>query len=487
MIRKLKWPNKFPDLYSRRIRMQRLSWKEKIIYACGGLGFSLVTVIHMLYLTYYFFPPKDTGLPYMIPQGAVIFGLTTLGIIMAAGRLVDAVTDPLIASWSDNTRSKLGKRIPFMRFAAIGFAASHVLVFFVPSAESVTSGNIIWLAVTLALAALFMTLYVVPHTSLMVEIAHHPDDKIDLATLNSVLWFAGFLIVSFSGGMWDLLQNNLGISRAEAMRYTFVGIAVLGWLAMLVPAFGLDEKKYRRPDAKERTERQPLIPAFRKVFRNRDFDYFLLANTFYTISTYIFESGLIYYITVLARYKASAQGPITTVVGAITFASYPLMNIFSKRWGKKSVLRIGFVLFTLMFAAISLLGVSFIPIWLAMGLVILFAPIPQSIFGALPNAITADCAAWDRAETGEDSSAMYVAVNGFVHKLGATLATLVFTSMLLFGKDVGDDLGIRIAAIAGGVMSVLGLVIMKAYNEKKIMTYVEKDEAALAASTASAE
>ena len=457
--------------------MQRLSWKEKIIYATGGFGYSLITVIHMLYLVYYFFPPKDAGIPFVLPQEAAVFGLTILGLIMGAGRFLDAVTDPLIASWSDNTVSKLGKRIPFLRYTSIGFAASYVLVFFVPNPTGISTANSVWIAVWLAMSAIFLTLYMVPHAALMVEIAHHPDDKVDLATLNSVFWFAGFLVVSTAGAIWGGLENSLGIDRGTAMRWTFAGIAALGWVGLLVPAFFLDETRYRIRGLVTHPERQKLLPAFAKVFRNRDFDFFLLSNTLYTIATYIFESGLIYYITVLARMKPAAQGPITYVVGGLTFASYPLMNIYSKKWGKKTVLRIGFLLFALMFGALVILGVPYIPIWLALGLVMIFAPVPQSIFGALPGAITADCAAWDRARTGEDSSAMYVAVNGFVHKLGATLATLVFTSLLLLGKDVGDDLGIRIAALAGGILSVLGLVAMHFYNEKRIMSYVKAEHA----------
>lgn len=451
-------------------KTQRLGWKEKIIYACGGFGFSLVTVIHMLYLVYFFFPPADAGLPYVIPQNAIWLSFTILGMIMAAGRLLDAFTDPLIASWSDNTKSRIGKRIPFLRYSSFGFAACYALVFFVPVSNAVSVLNIVWLAVWLGLSAIFLTLYTVPHTALVVEIAEHPDDKIDLATLNSVLWFTGFLIVSFSGGIWDLLQSSFNLTRAESMRFTFIGIAILGWLLMIVPAFGLKEKSTAAGTAN--IERQPLIPAMKKVFRNREFAIFLTANTLYTIATFIFESGLIYYITVLARYKAAAQGPITTVVGAITLISYPFVNRYAKRLGKKTILNTGFVLFTLMFIAISFLGVSFIPVWLAIGLVIIFAPVPQSIFGVIPNAITADCAAWDRKNSGEDSAAMYYAVNGFVIKLGGTLAVIIFTSLLLLGKDIDHNLGIRTAAICGGVLSVIGMLFMKRYDEKRIMEYV---------------
>lgn len=454
--------------------MKRLSLKEKLIYATGSIGFSLITVIHMLYLIYFFFPPKDKGIPYVIPQEAIIGSLTVLGLIMAAGRFLDAITDPLIANWSDNFRGKKGKRIPFMRRSALGFAATYVLVFFVPADGEINTINIIWLTFWLLSSAVFLTLYLVPHVSLMVEIADHPDDKIDLATFNSAFWFVGFLAVSFSGSLWDLFQNQFAMSKVDAMRLSFVILAGIGFICLMVPALFLDENKYTA-DREMKQERQKLFPAMAKVLKNRSFRAFLAANTLYTIATYIFESGMIYYITILALMKESAQGPLTTIIGAIVLLSYPLVNIIAKRMGKKNLMLLGFLLFGMMFLAISALGLWGIPVWLMMGMVVVFAPLPQSIFGMLPNAMTADCAAYDRKETGEDSAGMYVAVNGFIHKLGASLATLIFTSFLLLGKDVGNDQGIRLAVLFAATLCAAGAFALKFYNEKRILSYYTEE------------
>lgn len=453
--------------------MVRLSLKEKLIYSAGNFGFSLVTVIHMLYLVFFFFPPKDAGIPYMIPQGSILGGFTVLGLIMAAGRFIDAITDPLIASWSDNFKGKLGKRIPFMRRSALGFAASYALVFFVPMDGQVHGINIVWVGLWLFSAAIFLTLYLVPHGSLMVEMAQHPDDKIDLATLASVFWFIGFLVVSFSTGMWDVFQNLLGLERQSAIRLTFALIAGLGFIFLMVPALFIDEHRYGKSVTSQ--ERQKLFPAMAKVLKNKDFRVFLTANTLYTIATYIFETGMIYYITVLALWKASAQGPLTTIIGAVVLLSYPLVNIIAKKMGKKILMLIGFLLFGLMFVAISLLGLWGIPVIVVMALVVVFAPLPQSIFGMLPGAMTADCAAYDNKLTGEDSAGMYVAVNGFIHKLGASLATLLFTSFLLLGKDAGDDLGIRMATLFAAVLCIAGGFVLKFYDEKRVLSYYEEE------------
>ena len=55
-----------------------------------------------------------------------LFITTIIGLITAIGRVFDAVTDPLVGNWSDNLKSKLGRRIPFMRWSAIPLTQSLV-------------------------------------------------------------------------------------------------------------------------------------------------------------------------------------------------------------------------------------------------------------------------------------------------------------------------------------------------------------------------
>ncbi|MCG8453775.1 MAG: MFS transporter [Spirochaetales bacterium] len=452
--------------------MKRLNLKEKLTYSIGQLGISFVTSIHMLYLVYFFFPPKDAGLPEVIQQGAVFGGLTLLGLAMGAGRLLDALTDPLVAGWSDNFRHPKGSRTVFMRRSALGFALTYVLVFFVPVPGSIHPMNEVWLVGLLLISAIFLTLYIIPYFALMVEIAPHPDDKVDMTTFNSALWFTGFLIVSFSAGLWDPFASLVGGNTMDGMRMTFLALGGLGFIFLLIPALFVkeDAESCNKKDSPN-VNQKLLFQSIGKVFKNKDYRNLVAWNTLYTIATYMFETGLVYFITVLARMDATAQGPLTVAIGAITFASYPFVNYFAKKRGKKNMMILGFILFALMFTSISVLGLWGLPIWLVMGLVVIFAPIPQSIFQMLPQAMSADCAAWDAWKTGEDNAGMYFAVGGFVTKLGASLATILFTSLLLFGKDIGDDLGIRLTTILGAVLCIAGLLVLLRYNEKRILSY----------------
>ena len=103
-----------------------------IIFAIGQLGWSMLSGIIGAWLVTYFLPTQgdiDKGaISYLVP-GLLGGFITVLGIITAGSRIFDAVTDPLIASLSDRSKNPKGRRIPFMRIAAIPLSIVTCLLF----------------------------------------------------------------------------------------------------------------------------------------------------------------------------------------------------------------------------------------------------------------------------------------------------------------------------------------------------------------------
>ena len=119
--------------------MKRLTKKQMWIFAVGQLGWSILGGIINTWLVTFYLPTSgdiESGAIQFLPAGLIILGvLTVLGLITALSRVFDAVTDPLIASLSDRSKNKRGRRIPFMQYAAIPFAAVTVLLFCAPVEE----------------------------------------------------------------------------------------------------------------------------------------------------------------------------------------------------------------------------------------------------------------------------------------------------------------------------------------------------------------
>ncbi len=113
--------------------MKKLSTAKIWAFATGQFGWSLMSGLIANWLVYFYQPDEASvaqGQSIFIPQGLVILGIfTVIGAITAFGRIFDAVTDPLIASWSDRCTSPKGRRMPFLRAASLPLALSTVLVF----------------------------------------------------------------------------------------------------------------------------------------------------------------------------------------------------------------------------------------------------------------------------------------------------------------------------------------------------------------------
>ena len=102
---------------------QKLSRSTKIIYGAGDLGFSLTSTIIGAY--FLFFLTDVVGI-----QPAVA------GIAILVGRTWDYINDPIIGHISDRTRSRWGRRRPFLLFGALPFAAAFMLMWYRPPFES---------------------------------------------------------------------------------------------------------------------------------------------------------------------------------------------------------------------------------------------------------------------------------------------------------------------------------------------------------------
>lgn len=93
--------------------------------------------------------------------------LTVIGLIKAVGHIIDAFSDPIVASISDKCKHKSGRRIPFIKWFAVPFALSALLIFWSPFENPVF--NNIWLAVFIWLYYICYTFYMLPQNALHIK------------------------------------------------------------------------------------------------------------------------------------------------------------------------------------------------------------------------------------------------------------------------------------------------------------------------------
>lgn len=442
-----------------------LPMSKQITYAIGQLGWSILVNLIGLMLVYFYLPPETAGLPFFITQVVFLGVLNVLTIVAASGRLVDAITDPLIASYSDRFDHKRGRRIPFMALGALP-AALFCFLIFVPPQQQLSGWNIVWLVVTQIFFYVSLTMYVTPFFALLPELGHTANERLNLSTWISVTYALGIIVAAQTPLLADILQDSLGLaSRVTAIQAAIGVVAVLALIFMAFPIFTIDERKYC--DSKPSTV--PLFEALKSTFQNASFRYYVVADFSYFMGLTIMNTGLLFYITVLLGLEEALVGTLLAVMVVVSFVFYPVVNVLAKKTGKRVLVIGAFLSMSIVFLGVYFFGrLPLAPSAQAYLLVLLYS-LPLSFLSVLPNAILADIAEHDALQSGERKEGMFFAARTLMQKFGQTFGILVFAMLTTFGKDPGDDLGIRLSGLAGFLLCLGAGLIFIRYNERKLM------------------
>jgi len=420
---------------------------------------NLISVI----LVYLYLPTENSGLPKLITQ-VVIFGIFNMvALITASGRLVDAFIDPFIAQISDRSRNPKGRRIPMMKLAIFPSVVFCCMIFF-PLRQEENILNIFWLVFALIGFYISSTTYLIPYNALLPELAPLPEESIRMATFQSVGYVMGIGISSNVFNLTDVLQASFQIdARISALQASVIIMASLAGLLMSITVLAIDEKKYSTsvPSA------VPLKNALYQTLSNRNFLLFIVADFSYFIAVTIIASGLMYFVTVLLSLRESIGNKLMITMVLISFIFYPVINYLANKIGKKVIVVISLTLLSLVFLGIFFLGKTDYHPLIQIYCLIAFAAIPLASLNILPNAILAEIIQKDSVDTHENKEAIYYAVRYFFVKIAQTFGIALFAMLLIYGKDVGNDLGIRLNGAFGFALCSLAAIIFTRFKEKK--------------------
>ena len=165
--------------------MNQVSWRIRLAFGVGQLPEGIKSAAFGFFLLFYY---------------NQVLGLsgTLSGIAIFIAMLVDAVSDPMVGALSDSTRSRWGRRHPYMYASAIPFALSFYFLF-VPMDGLSEMGLFWWLTIFSILTRTFMTFYSVPHMSLGAELTSDYDERTLLSSLRMVLQLVGMFGVLIGG------------------------------------------------------------------------------------------------------------------------------------------------------------------------------------------------------------------------------------------------------------------------------------------------
>ena len=460
------------------------------IFAVGQLGWSILGGIISAWLVTFYLPTKgdlDAGATSFIVPGLVIGGfLTILGLITALCRVFDAITDPLVASLSDRSKNKRGRRIPFMQLAAIPFAVITVLIFCAP-VEAISGWNVAWIAIFLVLFYTFMTIYCTPYNALISEFAKNQEERMYISTAISFTYLFGTLLAYTPFVFAGLLRGAVGFSWSY--RICFIVLAVIACVCMLLPTFLLKERDY----VDSKPDRTNVFKSLTATFKNKDFRTFSISDIMYWVGLTLFQTGLPFFVKVSMGFDAALVMVFMGGMSILSAVFYPFVNKLVKKFGKKKLVIAGFLGLAICYAITAVSSIpGFLPeegsanglSWVFGIVIMILSALPMALLGIIPQSIVADVAEAEKTTTGESREGMFFAARTFAMKFGQSLAMLLFTSLAIIGSSqnlqsndlVASKIGMLIVALVAVGFCVLGAVILFFYNEKKVLKTIAKDE-----------
>jgi GPH family glycoside/pentoside/hexuronide:cation symporter len=376
--------------------LAKLPLKTKVAYGVADLGISLLTASIQFFLLFYY-----TDIIGIDP------GLA--GTALLVGKLTwDAINDPLFGFITDRTKSRWGRRKPYMLFGAIPFGLTIWLLFSLPAGMT---GATAFLAVlgSFLLVDTTQTLVSVPYYALSAELTRDYDERTSLISIRMIFTVLGYIMGAALTTMIAGIFMNMGWSKTAA--YSGMG-AVFGVVAIvtaLITTFGVKET----PNPDLEPAKMPAFSQLKYVFKNRPFVQYMIMSTIISISFTLLTALLPYFLTYQLQMTSEIPLVMMVMLGTIAIFLVP-WRFASQKLNKGPAYALGLAI-----ASLAILGAFFLPKG-PTPLIYVVAFVAGMGFSAqyvFPWSMIPDVLEVDQAQTGERHEGVYFGVNNFLGKL----------------------------------------------------------------------
>ncbi len=401
----------------------RLPLVNKLLFAADHIGLQAMSYFRQQWVLFFLAPPAMAGVsrvPDVVLLGFDIDARVVAGILIFAGRFIDAFTDPLIGWWSDRTRSRWGRRIPFILFSTPFYAAFGALEALVP------------------------------------ELTRTAQDRMSVVCLIFLFAVAGAGLGLVMGGF---IKDAYGFQVAG----TFFALVALVFRYLSLRAV------WNRAPRDTAPAQVAFWQGLRETLRNSQFVAFLPTFVMFTTGVGLLQGWVPFFAVAVLRQDrdgAASSFLSMSVIAGVVAAGIVIWALFAAgRVTKRRIYGVCLVASGLLFPLLGLVGLALPGSLLLQGLAFMFiAGMPMAAVFLLPKGLTADIADYDALVRGERREAMFYATQNFFEKVTYALPPLLLSLVLQLGDSVEHPLGIRLAPLLAGGLVLVGFALWPRYR-----------------------
>lgn len=393
---------------------KKLSLWTKLIYGTGDFGYSLNnSIIAALFPIF------------MMDVVGLSPALAALALFI--GRSWDYINDPIIGHLSDRTRTRWGRRRPWLLFGAIPFALTFILLWIKPAFVNNETGMVIFFAAAYLIYEASATTVYMPYFALTPELTQDYDERTQLTSFRMMFNIIGGL-VAYTVPMMvigSMIPENA--NRVVLMGAIFGAVAALPYLLVF---FGIRENKEYMEQEQPR-----LKESLQAARRNKPFIFAALIYLFTWIVIILLETNFMFYIKYVVKRPAQSS-LIMGVFFVSAILALPLWNWLSKRGNKRKAYIIGVAFWATVMCALTFVKPE-TPLWVLLIMCVL-AGIGLSAGQVLPWAIIPDAIEWDEYQTGERHEGIFYSLITLMGKIANSVAVPLSLLLLQFTGYVSN-------------------------------------------------
>jgi GPH family glycoside/pentoside/hexuronide:cation symporter len=363
-----------------------LSFCDKALFATGDVVDGTINFGIGVFIFYYL--TAVCGLPGVLA-----------GALLAVSTISDAIVDPLIGSISDNTRTRYGRRLPYMLVAAIPTTLAFALLFSIP--ENLHGWALAaYAGLTLLVGRISMSFFFLPYAATSAELSTDYTERSVIFAYRTLFNCVGnVLLLVF--GYWVFMHGQAGLLNRAAYAGFGWTVGAIALVAALTTTFStyLHRDRLRTPAIAHRIGLRQVAAEVVEVARNRSFRSLFVSSLLFWVSLGMVGTLAIHanlYFWRLPR-DVIATLPLVNIAGYAV--AVPISTLLLRWFEKRDVALIGFGLMN----------------------VVQLVPAPLRILGLLP-----------------DGAALYV-ILGVIAFLAGAAGTCGFVSCGSMMSDAVDE------------------------------------------------
>jgi GPH family glycoside/pentoside/hexuronide:cation symporter len=422
-----------------------LPLRTKLLYGTSRVGSEALGRSQGLWLLYYYAPPSDAHLPTLLPSLAV-------GALLTVGGIVGALDEAIVGYFSDRTRSRWGRRIPYIVLGAPLWSIFFLLLF-TPPPDAGHAVTAIYLFVIFEGLSLAGALVVGPYEALLPELASTSEERVSIQAVKVYLGVAGTALGLIGS---DFLVHHGGFKL----------------MALTIAAFSLVCQYLAIGGVWERAKRSDIPAqigfraAMRATFDNRGFRVLLPTVVLFALAFQLLQTDIPFYVhAVVGRHSWLSGRVLLAVAIAAAIACVPVFTRLAQRTSKRRAYRISMLAAAATFPLLGIAGLlPFVP---DEAQVIVAAALVGAPIGAhflFPVPLTADVIDDDSTRTNLRREATYLGTSSFVERTATSIAPLLVVLLRLLGDTRGHTLGVRLAGPVAGAIILGAYLLFRAYD-----------------------